>query len=75
MKRAVHRAGFRPLAMGSTRLLLRPALKIAAFILFILLTLGLYSLSRGSFPAAVFDMGACAAGAGADWRAATLYPV
>ena len=51
MKRAVHRAGFRPLAMGSTRLLLRPAaLKIAAFILFILLTLGLYSLSRGSFP-------------------------
>ena len=48
MKRAVHRAGFRPLAMGSTRLLLRPAaLKIAAFILFILLTLGLYSLSRG----------------------------
>lgn len=51
MKRAVHRAGFRPLAMGSTRLLLRPAaLKIAAFILFILLTLGFYSLSRGSFP-------------------------
>ncbi len=49
MKRAVHRAGFRPLAMGSTRLLLRPAaLKIAAFILFILLTLGLYSLSAAA---------------------------
>ncbi|MDQ8583711.1 iron chelate uptake ABC transporter family permease subunit, partial [Klebsiella aerogenes] len=51
MKRAVHRAGFRPLGLASRHLLLRPAaLKIAAFMLLFLLALGLYSLSRGSFP-------------------------
>ncbi|HBS1331896.1 FecCD family ABC transporter permease [Klebsiella pneumoniae] len=51
MTRAVHRAGFRPLAFASRQLLLRPAaLKIAASIVLTLLALGLYSLSRGSFP-------------------------
>ena len=51
MTRAVHRAGFRPLLFASRQLLLRPAaLKIAAFMLLMLLALGLYSLSRGSFP-------------------------
>ena len=51
MTRAVHRAGFRPLAFASRHLLLRPAaLKIAASIVLTLLALGLYSLSRGSYP-------------------------
>ncbi|SQC36569.1 permease of ferrichrome ABC transporter [Klebsiella pneumoniae] len=51
MTRAVHRAGFRPLAFASRQLLLRPAaLKIAASIVLTLLALGLYSLSRGSYP-------------------------
>ncbi|RWT58590.1 FecCD family ABC transporter permease, partial [Klebsiella quasipneumoniae] len=51
MTRAVHRAGFRPLLFASRQLLLRPAaLKIAAFMLLMLLALGLYSLSRGSYP-------------------------
>ncbi|HDE1027238.1 TPA: iron chelate uptake ABC transporter family permease subunit, partial [Klebsiella variicola] len=49
MTRAVHRAGFRPLVIASRQLLLRPAaLNIAAIMM--LLALGLYSLSRGSFP-------------------------
>lgn len=49
MTRAVHRAGFRPLAFASRHLLLRPAaLKIAASIVLTLLALGLYSLSRGN---------------------------
>ena len=51
MTRAVHRAGCRPLAFASRQLLLRPAaLKIAASIVLTLLALGLYSLSRGSYP-------------------------
>ncbi len=51
MTRAVHRAGFRPLAFASRQLLLRPAaLKIAASIVLTLLALGLYSLGRGSYP-------------------------
>ncbi len=52
MTRAVHRAGFRPLVIASRQLLLRPAaLNIAAIMmLLMLLALGLYSLSRGSFP-------------------------
>lgn len=51
MTRAVHRAGFRPLAFASRHLLLRPAaLKIAASIVLTLLALGLYSLGRGSYP-------------------------
>ncbi|HDK6629291.1 TPA: iron ABC transporter permease [Klebsiella pneumoniae] len=51
MTHAVHRAGFRPLAFASRQLLLRPAaLKIAASIVLTLLALGLYSLSRGSYP-------------------------
>ena len=51
MTRAVHRAGFRPLAFASRQLLLRPAaLKITASIVLTLLALGLYSLSRGSYP-------------------------
>lgn len=51
MTRAVHRAGFRPLVIASRQLLLRPAaLNIAAIMMLMLLALGLYSLSRGSFP-------------------------
>lgn len=51
MMRAVHRAGFRPLVFASRQLLLRPAaLNIAALMLLMLLALGLYSLSRGSYP-------------------------
>lgn len=51
MTRAVHRAGFRPLVIASRQLLLRPAaLNLAAIMMLMLLALGLYSLSRGSFP-------------------------
>ena len=51
MTRAVHRAGFRPLVIASRQMLLRPAaLNIAAIMMLMLLALGLYSLSRGSFP-------------------------
>lgn len=51
MTRAVHRAGFSAAGFRLRHLLLRPAaLKIAASIVLTLLALGLYSLSRGSYP-------------------------
>ncbi|MBA7934292.1 iron ABC transporter permease [Klebsiella sp. RHBSTW-00215] len=51
MKNAAHRAGFRPFAAGSYRLLLRPvALRIAGGLLLAILLLALFGLTRGSFP-------------------------
>ena len=48
MTRAVHRAGFRPLAFASRHLLLRPAaLKIAASIVLTLLALGVKRIYLG----------------------------
>ncbi len=76
MTRAVHRAGFRPLLFASRQLLLRPAaLKIAAFMLLMLLALGLYSLSRGSYPLPASTLAQGPAGATGDGRAAALYSV
>ncbi len=76
MTRAVHRAGFRPLAFASRQLLLRPAaLKIAASIVLTLLALGLYSLSRGSYPLPASTLARAPAGAAGDGRAAALYSV
>ena len=70
MTRAVHRAGFRPLAFASRHLLLRPAaLKIAASIVLTLLALG------RQLSAARVDAGASPAGAAGDGRAAALYSV
>lgn len=50
MTRAVHRAGFRPLAFASASCCCAGGVKIAASIVLTLLALGLYSLSRGSYP-------------------------
>lgn len=75
MTRAVHRAGFRPLVIASRQLLLRPAaLNIAAIMMLMLLALGLYSLSRGSFPLPASTL-ARPAGAAGYGRAAALYSV
>ena len=70
MTRAVHRAGFRPLAFASRHLLLRPAaLKIAASIVLTLLALGLYSPPRQLSAARVDSLrGPAGAAGGLNFR-------
>ncbi len=50
MTRAVHRAGFRPLVSPPASCCCARRRSIAASMMLMLLALGLYSLSRGSFP-------------------------
>ena len=51
MTRAVTRAGFRPLALGPLRILLRPRLlKIAAALMTVILLLVVFGVTRGSLP-------------------------